>query len=145
MSKHRKLKVLPPMACESNCGDCCGIAPATEAEYRKVLHVAKAKGITPKRQGLKCPFFQEGTCQVYDARPFACRLFGHVDRMVCTRGHNVNISPRDEYAMVMKYGPPTRVLHEALIDAGIVKTLEEAIDPTDEIVAAASLSEGAWS
>ncbi|MFI5296665.1 MAG: YkgJ family cysteine cluster protein [Polyangiales bacterium] len=132
--RHRKLDMLPAMKCDAGCGACCGPAPASEAEYQKVLHVARSKGIVPKRQGVTCPFFQGGTCQVYDARPFACRLFGHVEGMTCERGHNVNITPRDEYRLRLRHGDPKRVLHEALVDMGIVKTLEEALDPVPVLV-----------
>jgi Fe-S-cluster containining protein len=123
----KKLKVLPTMRCDQGCGDCCGIAPATEAEYRKVMWVAKQKGIVPLRQGHTCPFYQHDTCQVYDARPLACRLFGHVVGMECSRGYNTNIDPQDANRLIRANGMPNRVLHEALIDAGIVKTLEEAV------------------
>lgn len=123
----KKLKMLPPMRCDQGCGDCCGIAPATEAEYKKVLWVAKQKGIVPLRQGATCPFYQQGTCQVYDARPTICRLFGHTERMECSRGYNVNVPDADTTRMMMANGRANRILHEALIDAGICKTLEEAV------------------
>ena len=129
----KKLKVLPPMKCETACGECCGIAPATEAEYRRVLAVARSKKLTIKNQGATCPFYQEGTCQVYDARPFACRLFGHVERMTCPRGHNVNVPDDAARRMVMKNGFPTRVLHEALIEFGICQTIEEAVGTLDDL------------
>lgn len=123
----RKLKVIPPMRCDSGCGDCCGPAPATEQEYRKVLHVAKANGVVPRMQGETCPFFQEGACRVYDARPLSCRLFGHVERMSCSRGYNVNVPEYFAQRMIVKNGLPKRILHEALVDAGIAKSLEEAL------------------
>ena len=126
----KKLKVLPPMKCDKGCGDCCGVAPTTEAEYRKILHVIRAKGIVPKRQGATCPLYQEGTCQVYDARPLACRLFGHHEALGCSRGYNTNIPEKDVRRMIFANGKAERVTHEVLIEFGIVKTLEEAVlDP----------------
>jgi Fe-S-cluster containining protein len=124
-----KLKLLPPMKCDKGCGDCCGYAPATEQEYRKVLYVANAKKLTLKHQGQTCPFYQDGTCAVYDARPFACRFFGHVPEMVCSRGYNTNVTPKVQLKLLRAGGKPTRILHEALIEFGIVKTMEEALDP----------------
>lgn len=128
----KKLKMLPSMKCDTGCGECCGAVPATEKEYRKVLFVARANGITPKRQGITCPFYQEGTCQVYEARPLACRLFGHVKAMACPRGYNTNIRDDESHKMVMQNGFPTRLLHEALIEAGLVKTIEEAVGEVPE-------------
>ena len=124
-----KLKLIPPMKCDKGCGDCCGYAPATEQEYRKVLYVAKAKKLSIKHQGQTCPFYQDGTCAVYDARPFACRFFGHVPEMVCSRGYNTNVTPKVQLKLLRDGGKPTRILHEALIEFGIVKTMEEALDP----------------
>ena len=124
-----KLPVLPYMKCDRGCGECCGPAPATEHEFRKVLHVARAKGLILWRQGSTCPFYQDGTCQVYDARPLGCRLFGHVQEMSCIRGYNTNIPDDAGRRLVARNGLPRRVLHEALVDLGICKTLEEALDP----------------
>ena len=124
-----KLKVLPPMKCDKGCGQCCGYAPATEQEFRKVMHVARAKKLVLKHQGQTCPFYQEGTCAVYDARPFGCRLFGHVPEMECPHGYNTNVPQVFVDKMLRDVGHPTRVLHEALIEFGVVKTLEEALNP----------------
>lgn len=123
----RKLKVIPSMQCDVGCGECCGPAPATEAEYRKVLHVVRAKGIVPIKQGVTCPFYQEGTCAIYDARPLSCRLFGHVKGMDCPHGYNTNIPEKDAMRMILSRGEAKRVLHEALIEFGLAKTLEEAV------------------
>jgi uncharacterized protein len=149
----RRLKVLPEMECEVGCGECCGIVPVTEQEYRKVLHVAKAKGIVPKLQGATCPYYQEGTCSVYDARPFACRLFGHVEEMTCFRGHNVNIPEEDAERMVAGRDQPKRLLHEVLIEQGLASSLEELMaeavkDIKDEDAAADRIRQrmrGLWS
>lgn len=120
---------LPQMRCDTGCGECCGVAPATEAEYRRALMVARSKKLVLKRQGAACPFYQEGTCQIYDARPFACRLFGHVRGMVCVRGYNTNIQDHEGKRMVMNNGMPTRVLHEVLVELGLARDIEEAVTP----------------
>ena len=125
---HKKLRVLPPMQCDKGCGDCCGPAPATEKEYQKVLFVAKAKKIVPLKQGSTCPFYQGGECTVYDARPLACRAFGHVPEMACSRGYNTNVPEAWMGRLIHRNGMPRRVLHEALVDMGVVKTIEEAME-----------------
>jgi len=123
----KKLKLLPQMKCDTGCGECCGVAPANEQEYRRALAVARSKKLVLKRQGPTCPFYQEGTCQIYDARPFACRLFGHVRGMRCPRGYNTNIQDHEAARMVIQNGVPTRVLHEVLVELGLAATLEEAV------------------
>ena len=138
----KKSLMIPPMKCDSGCGDCCGPAPATETEYQKVLHVARVNKIVPKAQGETCPFYQEGSCKVYAARPLSCRLFGHVPAMTCSRGYNVNVPDAVARRLIFRNGMPRRVLHEALVDLGVVKTLDEAFhgvnmgtkpeDPLDE-------------
>lgn len=134
----RALDMLPPMRCDRGCGECCGPVPVTESEYRKVVFVARAKKLPPKRQGITCPFFLDGTCAVYDARPFACRLFGHVPGMTCERGYNTNITPSEEAKLLRSYGNATRLLHEALVELGVVATIEEALAPLDAVPDATS-------
>ena len=127
-----KLPIFPRMQCDKGCGDCCGPAPATEHEYKKAIHVAKAKKLVLKHQGLTCPFYQEGTCAIYDARPLACRLYGHLKDMQCSRGYNTNISDDAGRKAILKNGFPTRILHEVLVEFGIVATLDDALTPSAE-------------
>jgi len=109
----RKLKVLPPMRCDDGCGDCCGVVPVTETEYRAVERYAKAHGITPLDQNDTCPFFQNGTCAVYDVRPTLCRLFGHTPGMTCPHGYNVNVPDRDVDRIMRSSGLSTLSLRDA--------------------------------
>jgi len=127
--KKLKLQMLPPMKCDVGCGACCGVVPATEREYQKVLVVARAKKLKLVRSGDTCPFYQEGACQVYDARPIICRLFGHSEKLGCERGYNTNVPEADVARLSLEPGNPTRVLHEALIEFGLAATLEEAVSP----------------
>lgn len=108
------LDVLPPMKCDTGCGDCCGPVLCKEHEFQAVNRLAFAKGIVPMRQGTTCPWYQDGQCQVYEARPFICRLFGHAPRLTCSRGYNVNVAPSLEKRLTRQYGKPTRFLHEVL-------------------------------
>ena len=108
----KKLPLLPPMKCDTACGDCCGMVPVTETEFRRVERFAKKKNITPIDQGVTCPFYQEGTCKVYEVRPLICALFGHSVRMECTRGYNTNVPEEEILRRVRSNGSPTKVLHE---------------------------------
>jgi uncharacterized protein len=109
---------LPIMHCDAGCGECCGVVSCADFEYQRLTAYVKKHGLTPIKQGLTCPWFQNGTCVVYEVRPLVCRLFGHVKRMTCPRGYNVNISQDDEYRIGRQYkkegDPNARFLHEAL-------------------------------
>ena len=109
-----KYPPLPMMVCEPNCGDCCGVAPCSQGEFEAIERYATASGIKPTRQGLKCPWYQGGVCSVHSVRPAICRLFGHVDRLVCSRGHNVNIAGTLLRKWHEKMLGATRLTHEAI-------------------------------
>jgi len=105
---------LPVMKCDQGCGDCCGLAPSTDLEYDRVVQYAEKQGIIPIDQGVTCPFYQKGTCQVYPVRPLICQIFGHTERMKCSRGYNKNLPDRKIRKLVIRSGEPTRLLHEVL-------------------------------
>jgi len=107
---------LPMMKCDSGCSDCCGPVLCQEDEFLSVTGYARNRGIEPVRQGLTCPFYQGGTCQVYPVRPLVCRLFGHAENLTCSRGYNTNIPERRLASINRDYfrrGTPDRLLHEA--------------------------------
>lgn len=128
----KKLKVLPSMHCDTGCGECCGPAPATETELRRVEKYAHDNGITALDQGITCPFFQNGTCAVYKVRPFSCQLFGHSEDegLTCPRGYNVNIPLRDAMRMKTANGTPTRFLHELIPGFGLAEAEWRKASPT---------------
>lgn len=107
-----KYPVLPVMQCDPNCGECCGVVLCKESEFAAIGSFIEAEAIEPKAQGLTCPFFQGGTCAVYEVRPMVCRLFGHCERLTCPHGYNANIGSARERHIAEKYGTPTRCLHE---------------------------------
>lgn len=109
---------LPKMRCDHGCGECCGLALATQVEFDRVVAFAKANNIEPVKQGTRCPWYQDGQCSVYQARPTVCRIFGHVDRMVCPRGYNTNVAEAVEKRLIngMKRDATgaVRLLHEVV-------------------------------
>lgn len=110
----KKLKVLPPMGCEPHCGECCTIVPATETEFQRVRRYAEEHEVTPRAQGLTCPFYQGGGCAVHEVRPNICRVFGYLPQLVCGRGHNVTGVEDQAERMIRATGAPSRFLHELL-------------------------------
>ncbi len=117
----KRLPVIPPMKCDDNCGDCCGIVPATEAEYATVAAYVAEHNITPVDQGITCPFYQGGRCAVHEARPLLCKLFGHASGMTCSRGYNVNMREKDVRKMLFDTHDnenAPRYLHEFLPEFG---------------------------
>lgn len=125
----KKLPVLPPMRCDAGCGKCCGIAPASPDEYRAVVRYAKEHNITPKKQGLTCPFYQGGTCAVYPVRPVMCRVFGHSEDLSCPHGYNTNVDQAIVDGMITAQGDPKEatMLHQALIDWGLATDMEDML------------------
>lgn len=102
------------MRCDVGCGDCCGPAPATEAEFNRVVAYVTKHKIVPKDQGITCPLYLDGKCSVYDVRPLACRAFGHIEGMDCSRGYNTNMPSEGVNARLLANGEADRILHEVL-------------------------------
>lgn len=124
---------LPQMQCDDGCGECCGPVACTKDDYRRVVVYARRAGVKPIRQGIRCPWYQQGKCSVYPARPYACRMFGHCTDMVCPRGYNANVDPDVEQRLkdlqvreIKRHG--IRMLHE------IVYSLDEIKDLLDELL-----------
>ena len=111
----KKLKVIPSMRCDTHCGQCCGVVPATETEFRAIeRHIEQHAVVPAAHTDGTCPFYQAGQCAIHSVRPLVCRLYGHsVDPlMTCPRGYNVNMPERDVVRMVRANGKPMHVLHE---------------------------------
>jgi Fe-S-cluster containining protein len=111
----KKLKVIPSMHCDAGCGECCGVVPATETEFRRIQQFIADHSITPAPSlDGTCPFYQKGGCAIYAVRPLICNLYGHSANplMTCPRGYNVNIPEAAVGARIRANGPTTHVLHE---------------------------------
>lgn len=119
---------LPIMQCDAGCGECCGFAPCNEEEFQRIRDYCKNNEVVPKRQGSKCPLYQDGKCQVYLVRPWVCRLFGHTEKMECCKGYNTNVSQARVERMDRKYlsrGTPTRNTHELVFTESEIRMLFE--------------------
>lgn len=80
----------------NNCGQCCGIIPATLYEINAIRDYIAVNGILPIERSDKtiCPFRdeKEKKCLIYPVRPIACRLFGVAARnMKCPNGNSAAI------------------------------------------------------
>ena len=106
---------LPTMQCDDGCGDCCGVVPVSEREFNRVGRYAREHGLSPKDNGVTCPWFQGGKCVVYPVRPGLCEAFGHSVKMPCPRGYNVNVPERQIRKVVWDGKPKPMFLHQALV------------------------------
>lgn len=79
----------------TNCGECCGIIPATKEEISDIQKFILKNGIKPmKKPTIICPFrdTKEKKCLIYPVRPLICRLFGVTEgTMKCKNGNSANI------------------------------------------------------
>lgn len=118
---------IPPTSpCKPGCSDCCGPVPWSEAEIARVaadippiaewIEIMGARGLLNPLTG-KCPFASAEGCQVYDRRPFMCRLFAtsiEETRLRCPHGcaPKKPLSGRQAAALTDRYigagGPPVR-------------------------------------
>jgi Fe-S-cluster containining protein len=111
----KKLKVIPSMRCDAGCGECCGVVPATEVEFRRIRQFVDEHGVAPAPSlDGTCPFYQSGACAIYAVRPLICHLFGHSadPLMTCPRGYNVNVAEEEVVRRLRANGRTTHVLHE---------------------------------
>lgn len=73
---------VPTFKCKEGCTDCCGPVPFIKAEWDKV---DVKKDLKPGC--LDCPYAKaDGGCEIYEHRPFMCRLFGTVEDLACPHG-----------------------------------------------------------
>lgn len=128
MSKSVKLPQLPSMQCDDGCGLCCGVIVLRREEFRRIEALVKVRGITPRRQGTRCPLYIDGKCSIYEGRPDVCKLYGHVERLNCPRGYNVNIT-REEEIIWQKHmkdaGHGMRFMHELVYLPGEMPAIIE--------------------
>lgn len=90
MKKKKKLPIITSMKCDDHCGDCCGIVPCSESEFKRIQAYIAEHKIVPVEQGVTCPLYIRGKCSVYEVRPMICQIFGHTPKLKCSHGYNVD-------------------------------------------------------
>ena len=107
------------MKCDEGCGECCGPVFVSQKEYREIKQYIRGHGIVlRKNSGLECILYQNGKCQIYSVRPVLCRIFGHTERLNCSRGYNVNLPDRKIRRLLKQHVNPeqARRLNTLLIE-----------------------------
>ncbi len=83
---------IPSMSCPSGCSDCCCLVRFSRYEVAQISTAKLIRAVfTRFRQATtqKCPHVTENNyCNIYQVRPFVCRLFGTADheRLRCPKG-----------------------------------------------------------
>lgn len=79
----------------TNCGECCGLVPATIVEINTIRNYIAIHGISPikHKDKVTCPFRDNEAkkCLIYPVRPTICRLMGVVKGMNCSNGNTCEI------------------------------------------------------
>lgn len=79
----------------ANCGECCGIVPASKAEVGAIKDYIAVHGIKPiKHKDFRtCPFRDNEAkkCLIYPVRPTVCKLMGVTKGMNCPNGNTCEI------------------------------------------------------
>lgn len=89
---HRNLyKKIPSFKCMLGCTDCYGPVPFSEWEWSRIKDKRQAKG-------LKCPYASRQGCEIYEQRPFVCRLYGAIEILRCPYGRGPGKLLPDEEA-----------------------------------------------
>lgn len=85
-------KKIPSFKCNEGCVDCCGIVPWAGIEWEKVKDKREHTMTT-------CPYAVNGKgCEIYENRPFVCRMFGTEDRVPCPHHYRPDQLLTDEKA-----------------------------------------------
>lgn len=79
----------------TNCGECCGLVPASQAEINTIRNYIATHNISPiqYKDKVTCPFRDNEAkkCLIYPVRPTICRLMGVVKGMYCPNGNTCEI------------------------------------------------------
>ncbi len=76
---------IPRLDCRKLCGQACGPIVVPAAEWERL---ASAGGPRESGDDLVCPYLERtsGLCEVYEARPLICRLWGVAETLPCPHG-----------------------------------------------------------
>lgn len=109
MKKHRTTterlehlySLCPPFPCKDGCDSCCGPVPFSLSEWARtglpLSEAAPFEGLPGAVVSIKrvkkgdtlqvvCRFNTGGGCEIYDARPLICRMYGHTPTLECREG-----------------------------------------------------------
>jgi Fe-S-cluster containining protein len=88
-----------------NCGQCCGVVPATTNKLNKIKkYIKKHPEILVLKNQLKdnltCIFRDnlKNQCTIYEVRPLICRQFGryNIDKLICPNNKDVELKPGEK-------------------------------------------------
>lgn len=78
--------------CKEGCHHCCNMATLVSVQEAKLIAKETGKKLTLPRkyndfaryqrdfEGIPCPMLKDGKCDIYSARPYACRIHYVMDR-----------------------------------------------------------------
>jgi hypothetical protein len=95
---------IPEFKCKESCHDCCVPVPFSKSEWAAVKDKREATGID-------CPYATGNGCDIYEQRPFMCRLFGAVDYWVLKCPHGCG---PDKFLKEAKARKLTKLYHEMI-------------------------------
>lgn len=113
--------------CPNGCHKCCGPVPMSKLE-------AKAIGLdrcyTKSKEDLHCEFVNKetGQCDIYENRPFVCRLFGTTQHGIfsCKEIRDIKFDAINEKAMIEIFDD----FMNLIIETNSMKAFEEAMNKT---------------
>lgn len=79
---------IPKSKCPPNCGKCCGSLFPSMAELTNIKTYCEKRNIKYKEficDGVSdCPYLKlDKSCEIYEVRPFLCRILGVSDDLPC--------------------------------------------------------------
>lgn len=99
---------IPTFECVPGCTDCCGPVPVAAAEGERAPKLVGFLESLKPGDCLDCPYSAGGNCEVYEDRPFICRLYGTAPeepRLRCPHGRKPDkpLSAARAAALTMEY------------------------------------------
>lgn len=81
MTHEELYKLIPTFKCKEGCSECCGPMQYFDEFELEQLDEKKLP------VGFYCPYKTTTGCEIYDKRPFICRLFGNLEGLECKYGY----------------------------------------------------------
>lgn len=96
---------IPKIDCKGLCFDSCGLISANKREREQIRDYRRTRNLpyhplagtslkamkntldqSLANESIRCPYFKDKRCTVYEVRPAICRLWGVTDAMPCLFG-----------------------------------------------------------